>query len=202
MHVLILYILDCTRVALLYDHTVVSKALTASHRANMPPQDASALASFKASFKTDVAALLSLTADDIVVKSVTAGSVVVDFYVAPAADGSAAATPAELIAALGAGVTIAGSTTTAAVTGIYTVAAPPTATTSPTLAPQAESDDLSFATIVILVAVVLIGGTGVIVVCAVFRCLRGGSDSKPGLKGAVSTDNPIHAEMDMPMEME
>ena len=163
----------------------------------MPPQDASALASCKASFKTDVAALLSLTADDIVVTSVKAGSVVVDFYVAPAADGSAAVTHAELTAALGAGVTIAGSTTTAAVTGITTVAAPPTATTSPTLAPQAESDDLSFATIV-----VVIGVTGAIVVCAVLLCLRGGSDSKPELKGAVSTENPIHAEMDMAMEME
>ena len=168
----------------------------------MPPQDASALASCKASFKTDVAALLSLTADDIVVTSVKAGSVVVDFYVAPAADGSAAVTHAELTAALGAGVTIAGSTTTAAVTGITTVAAPPTATTSPALAPQAESDDLSFATIVILFAVVLIGVTGAIVVCAVLLCLRGGSNGKPELKGAVSTENPIHAEMDMAMELE
>ena len=167
----------------------------------MPPQDASALASCKAAFKTDVAALLSLTADDIVVTSVKAGSVVVDFYVAPAADGSAAVTHAELTAALGAGVTIAGSTTTAAVTGITTIAAPPTATTSPTLAPQAESDDLSLATIVIL-AIVLIGVIGAIVVGAVLLCLRGGSDNKPELKGAVSTENPIHAEMDMAMEME
>ena len=59
-----------------------------------------------------------------------------------------------------------------------------------------------FALVWVGVFVLIVCGCGIGLICAVFCCLRGGSDSKPGLKGAVSTDNPIHAEMDMPGEME
>jgi plastocyanin len=60
------------------------------------------LDAFKGSFSTDVAATLTgVSAADVVVTSVAPGSVVVDFYIAPAADGSALVVADAVTTALG-----------------------------------------------------------------------------------------------------
>lgn len=77
------------------------------------PADATALATFKSTFQTDIAATLTgVDADNVIITSVTAGSVIVDFYIAPAADGTALVVADDVTTALAAGVTIAGDTLT------------------------------------------------------------------------------------------
>ena len=85
------------------------------------------LDAFKGSFSADVAATLDgVSADDVVITSVTSGSVVVDFYIAPAADGTALVSADAMTTALAADVSIAGATLTAdSVTSAPTVAPAP-----------------------------------------------------------------------------
>jgi hypothetical protein len=88
---------------------------------------AAELDAFKGSFSADVAATLDgVSADDVVITSVTSGSVVVDFYIAPAADGTALVSADAMTTALAADVSIAGATLTAdSVTSAPTVAPAP-----------------------------------------------------------------------------
>ena len=72
---------------------------------------------------------------------------------------------------------------------------------TPTPSP-AESDDLDVGTLIILVAVILLGAMGGVVVCAVLCCLRGRSNNSD--EGMSTTKNPL-SEMDItdePLEME
>ena len=69
------------------------------------------LVAFKDSFSTDVAATLhGVSADDVVITNIAPGSVIVDFYIAPATDGTAMISALSLTNSLAAGVSIAGST--------------------------------------------------------------------------------------------
>ena len=105
------------------------------------PADAAALSTFKASFKTDIAATLDgVDADKVIITGVVSGSVVVDFYIAPAADGTALVAADAVTTALAAGVSVAGATLTAeSVSTTPTVtpapAPPPAATPAPAPAP-------------------------------------------------------------------
>jgi hypothetical protein len=81
--------------------------------------------SFKATFKTGVAGLLSgVDASQVVVNSVAAGSVVVDFSVLPNTAGNVIAASA-ITAAFTSGVTIGAYTTTAAITTTVETGAAP-----------------------------------------------------------------------------
>jgi hypothetical protein len=74
--------------------------------------------------------LHGVSADDVVITSVTSGSVVVDFYIAPAADGTALVSADAMTAALAADVSIAGATLTA-----------DSVTSAPTVAPAPDDDE-------------------------------------------------------------
>ena len=75
--------------------------------------DAARLPAFRNSFRTDVAARLGVVADNVIITSVVAGSVIVDFYIAPAEDGSALVEADDVTVAFVAGVSVAGATLTA-----------------------------------------------------------------------------------------
>ena len=89
------------------------------------------LDAFKGSFSADVAATLDgVSADDVLITSVTSGSVVVDFYIAPAADGTVLVSADAMTTALAADVSIAGATLTA-----------DSVTSAPTVAPAPDGDE-------------------------------------------------------------
>lgn len=72
------------------------------------------LDAFKSTFKTDIATTLDgVTSDDVVITNVAPGSVIVDFYIAPAADGTALVSIEAVSEALVADITIAGAILTA-----------------------------------------------------------------------------------------
>jgi hypothetical protein len=99
------------------------------------PADAAALSTFKASFKTDIAATLDgVDADKVIITGVVSGSVVVDFYIAPAADGAALVAADAVTTALAAGVSVAGATLTA-----ESVSTTPTVTPAPAPPPAAPA---------------------------------------------------------------
>eukprot|EP01044_Picomonas_judraskeda_P019411 COSAG03_NODE_4089_length_1689_cov_1.454088_3_plen_89_part_01 len=75
--------------------------------------DAAGLPAFRTNFKTDVATGLGIAADKVIITAVAAGSVVVDFYIAPADDGSALVEADDVTVAFVAGVSVAGATLTA-----------------------------------------------------------------------------------------
>ena len=90
--------------------------------------DAAGLPAFRTSFKTDVATGLGIAADKVIITGVAAGSVIVDFYIAPADDGSALVEADAVTTALAAGVSVAGATLTAdSVTSAPAVTAAPDA---------------------------------------------------------------------------
>ena len=63
-----------------------------------------ARADFETNFKADVASILDIDAGQITINGITAGSVNVDFSVAPDADGTPATSPAAVTEGLAAGV--------------------------------------------------------------------------------------------------
>lgn len=90
--------------------------------------DAAGLPAFRTSFKTDVATGLGIAADKVIITGVAAGSVIVDFYIAPADDGTALVEADAVTTALAAGVSVAGATLTAdSVTSAPAVTAAPDA---------------------------------------------------------------------------
>merc|ERR1712146_237750 len=81
--------------------------------------------------KDSVAAAMGIAADKVIITNIAAGSVIVDFYIAPADDGTALVAADAVSTTLIAGVTIAGTELTAE-----------SLTTTPTLvtAPEPESE--------------------------------------------------------------
>lgn len=124
------------------------------------------LRAFKSSFINDVAAMLDgVSATDVVVTNIAPGSVIVDFYIAPARDGSALIDINSVTTALAPGATIAGATlTTDSITGAPVSAGPRfTYLTSPASAPTFpdDGDDSSTVLIVVLLVIVCVAGAHV-----------------------------------------
>lgn len=105
--------------------------------------DAAGLPAFRTNFKTDVATELGIAADKVIITAVAAGSVVVDFYIAPADDGSALVEADAVATALAAGVSVAGATLTAdsvtSAPAVTAAAGPAPAPATPAPAPAATS---------------------------------------------------------------
>lgn len=98
----------------------------------MPKDDK--LPEFKTKFESSVADATETHPDKVIITSITAGSVIVDFYIAPADDGSAMIAEDELLIALMPGVNIAGAVLTA-----NSVTAAPTLVTPPEPEPETET---------------------------------------------------------------
>ena len=110
------------------------------------PEDSVARTTFETNFKADVAAAIGVTAGQIFITSISDGSVVVEFAVTPAEDGTPADASAVSTAFASSGVSIAGSTTTLAVASVATTAGelappppPPPAEQTPPPPPPADT---------------------------------------------------------------
>ena len=138
------------------------------------PSSPGELRAFKSSFATDVAATLDgVSATDVILTGVAPGSVVVDFYIKPAADGTALIGAAAVAMALGPGVMIAGTTLTSesitaapvsAGTPAYLASPVTEAPTSATSLPASSSEEeegSSIVVVVVVVVVLIVLGSGV-----------------------------------------
>ena len=132
------------------------------------PADSPGRASFEQSFRTDVAVLLGIDTSRVVIDGVAAGSVVVSFRIHP--DLSGASMPvADITSTFGAaGISVAGSTTTAAITPADVQVVHSSDTSSDTTASDSDNgSDVLLIVIVSLGSMVLLLGAGV---CCRRRC--------------------------------
>jgi hypothetical protein len=112
--------------------TPPANSVAAQLTLDMDMPDAAGLPAFRTSFKSDVAAAMSIAADKVIITGVAAGSVVVDFYIAPNDDGTALVAADAVSTALAAsGVTVAGATPTVTVAPAVTTAPAPTPAPDP-----------------------------------------------------------------------
>jgi Ca2+-binding EF-hand superfamily protein len=114
---------------------------------------------FEEQFKGDVAGLVGVGVDRIVVTSIAAGSIVVDFLILP--DGSVAFSTAALETVFGVpGVVVAGGTTTTPVHGVVVVASPAAVGTLPQSSTGADAsgdeDESWVSTYTVLLTVVVV----------------------------------------------
>merc|ERR1711871_747289 len=98
------------------------------------PADAE-LPAFRTSFKEGVANAMEIAADKVIITNIAAGSVIVDFYIAPADDGTALVAADAVSTTLTTGVTIAGVQLTA-----ESLTTTPTLVTAPEPEPEPEPE--------------------------------------------------------------
>ena len=116
------------------DPEIPANAVTAQLTLDIAMPNDAELPAFKTNFKSDVADAMGTPCDKVNITSIRAGSVIVDFYIAPANNGSAMIEEDELLIALTPGVNIAGAVLTA-----NSVTAKPTLVTPPEPEPDTET---------------------------------------------------------------